>query len=228
MVVEEIEMSAGETVDLRERIVDVLGVKPLASLEERFLVTEVAAVGTSARHDNGIGNEVQPARDEIASDAGKTLERAHRGAVRRLRDAGAEVIEKARPRVLAGTDENRIRVGGRLLGQGGDVQPAHRDVYAATTIVVGDLVRSIGRRDVYLDDDELGTVVEVQRLDVLVMKTGLVVFAEVPRERGQSQRRKQGVLDGTEEGALGLREGGENELDAHARESVSDANYFIR
>src|SRR5688572_30971168 len=102
MVVEEIEMSAGETVDLRERIVDVLGVKPLAALEERFLVTEVAAVGTSARHDNGIGNEVQPARDEIASDAG-TLERAHRGAVRRLRDAGAEVIEKARPRVLAGT-----------------------------------------------------------------------------------------------------------------------------
>ena len=52
MVVQKIEMAARQTVDLSQRIVDGLGVKRGSTSEERFLVAEIADMGTSARHDD--------------------------------------------------------------------------------------------------------------------------------------------------------------------------------
>jgi len=50
---------------------------------------------------------------------------------------------------------------------------------------------------------------------VLVANRDLVVIAQVGGERCQAERRKEGVLDWSEERAPGLSKGGEDHLDPH-------------
>jgi hypothetical protein len=47
-----------------------------------------------------------------------------------------------------------------------------------------------------LDHHQIRLVVEVQRFDVLILERHFVVFAEIPGERRQAERREQRVLDG--------------------------------
>jgi hypothetical protein len=49
MVVEEVQVTAGQPGDLRQGGVDGLGIEPAAALEEGLLVAEVARVGAAAR-----------------------------------------------------------------------------------------------------------------------------------------------------------------------------------
>jgi hypothetical protein len=77
------------------------------------------------------------------------------------------------------------------------VDPAERDVDASAAVVVGDLVGAVGATDVDLDADQVGLVVEVERLDVLVLKGDLVIISQIACERRQSERRPEGVLDAT-------------------------------
>ena len=78
MVVEEVEMTAGQPFDLSESFVDTLRVKAAAALEEGILVAEVAMLGTTAGDNDGVGNEVGGAADEIAANRWNALKRAAR------------------------------------------------------------------------------------------------------------------------------------------------------
>ncbi len=62
---------------------------------------------------------------------------------------------------------------------------------ANTAVVVGDLVGAVGIGDVDLDDDEIGSVVEGERLNMLVDDDSVVVGREVGGERCQAERREE-------------------------------------
>ena len=50
------------------------------------------------------------------------------------------------------------------------MQSAEHHVRATISVVVGEVIRTIGRRDVDLNHDEIGCIVQVERFDVLVLK----------------------------------------------------------
>jgi len=52
MIVEKVEMTTGQPVDFCQSGIDCLRVKRSTTLEERFLVTEVAHVRAAARDDD--------------------------------------------------------------------------------------------------------------------------------------------------------------------------------
>ena len=109
--------------------------------------------------------------------------------------AGAQVGEEPRERLLAGAEKDRVGVRGGFVGQRRHVQAAERDERAAGAIVVREPVGAPRVGDVDLDDDEIGTVVEIERRDMLVLDDRLVVRSEIGGERGQTERRKERVLD---------------------------------
>ena len=84
VVVEEVEVPAGEAVDLGEGVVDRLHVERPAAAEERLLVAEVADVRAAAAHDQRVGHEVALALDEVAARRRQAGERPLGGAVERL------------------------------------------------------------------------------------------------------------------------------------------------
>ena len=84
--------------------------------------------------------------------------------------------------------------------------------------MVRDAIRAVGVGDVDLDHDQVGPVVGIERLDVLVDDHGLVVRRQVRGQRGQAERREQGVFDRAPIGAGRFGERGEDELDAKPAE----------
>ena len=161
VVVEEVEVAAGEAVDLGESIVDRLHVERPAAAEERLLVAEVAEVRAAAAHDQRVRHQVPLALDEVAPRRRQAGEGPLGRAVQRLGPAGAEVAQERRPGVFARPAEHAVGVPGRLLGEARRVQAAEADVGAPGAVVVGVAVGAAGRGDVGLDDDEVGLVVEV-------------------------------------------------------------------
>ena len=89
--------------------------------------------------------------------------------------AGREVAKKPRKGVFAWPDEDRVGVRRGFFGQGGDVQPAQRDVRALASIVIGDAIGAVGVGDVDLDDDQVRVIVQIERLDVLVLERDLEI-----------------------------------------------------
>ena len=136
VIVEEVQMTAGQALDLGERVVHGLRVEGSPAFEERFLVAEVAHVRTAARDDDGVGHEIEPPLDQIAPDRRKTVERSHLRSIHALGSAAPEIGEELRPRVLAGADEDRVGVASRLLRQRGDMQSAQRHVGTAAAVVI--------------------------------------------------------------------------------------------
>ena len=119
------------------------------------------------------------ALDEIATDRWEPCERADVRLITAFREAATEVVEEARPRVLARAEKDRVRVRGGLPWQRGHMQPAERHVSALLPIVVGDAIRTMRRRDVDLNDDNVGLIVQVQSLDVLVLNLDLIAVAQI-------------------------------------------------
>jgi hypothetical protein len=76
VVVEEVEMAAGEAVDLGQGVVDTLGVEAFATLKECVLVTEVAVLRAAARDDDGIRHEIVTSPDEVAANGRNALQGA--------------------------------------------------------------------------------------------------------------------------------------------------------
>ena len=215
VVVEEVDVPAGHPVDLRQRPVDRLRVERDPACVERVLVAEVAMVGAAARDHDRVRAEVATPVDEVAADRWRLRERPRPGDVARRGLAAAQVREEHWPGVLAGTDEDRVGVGGRLVRARRDVETAEDDPHAAGPIAVGDRVGPLRRRDVDRHHDEVRVVVERQTLDVLVLELGLVVGIEVAGERGEPERREQGVLDRPEARIRRLQQRGQDELDLH-------------
>ena len=108
--------------------------------------------------------------DQVAADRRDVLERPQARLIAALRRAGGEVAQELREGVLAGSEEDRVGVRRGFLGQRGDVQAAERDVRALAAVVIGNPIRAIGVGDVDLDDDQVRVIVEIERLDVLVLQ----------------------------------------------------------
>src|SRR2546421_6723658 len=68
MIVEKVEVPAGEPLDLGEGLVNSLRIEGSTALEKRILVTEVAMMRTSAGDDDGVGHEIAAPVDEVAAD----------------------------------------------------------------------------------------------------------------------------------------------------------------
>ena len=215
MIVQEVEMASGQARDLGERVVHALRVEPSTAGEEGVLVAEVAMLRAPAGHDNGVRHQVAAARDQVAPHRRQAIQRAsRRGLVAVPRVAGAKLREKRRKRLLRRAEKNRVGVCRGFVGQGRDVQAAHRHERAPRPIVVGDAVGPIGIGDVGLDHHEIRPVVEGERLDMFVHENRLFVWREKRRERGEAERWKQRVLDRTPIGAGRFGQGGKNQLDS--------------
>ena len=213
MVVEEIEVASGQPRDFGERVVHPLRVERAPAGEEGILVAEIAVLRAPARDHDGIGNQIAPTVDQIAAHRGQAVQCPPRSRpVYFLRMAGAKLREKLGKRLFRGAEEYRVRVRRRFLGQRRHVQPAHRHECAPGPVVVGDAIGAIGVRDVGLDEHEIRPVVEVELLHMLVHEHRFVVRVEKRGQRGEAERRKQRVLNGTPVGAGRLRKGGENQL----------------
>src|SRR5437763_17129621 len=66
MIVQEIEVSPGQTGNLCERVVNHLGVVPAAAGEESVFVTERAVMRTATRNHNRVGHQIAMALNQIA------------------------------------------------------------------------------------------------------------------------------------------------------------------
>ena len=83
------------------------------------------------------------------------------------------------------------------------MQPAEHDEAAARAVAIGQAIGAVGVRDVDLDDDEVGRVVEGQGLHVLVFDHRLVVWIEIGGERRQAEgREKRGTSTGRQNGLV--------------------------
>lgn len=93
------------------------------------------------------------------------------------------------------------------------MQATETDERAFAAIVVSDAVSAVGVGDVDLNDDQIGGVVDGERLDVFVDDEGVVIRREICGEGSEPERREEGVLDGTPIRACCFCEGRENEFD---------------
>ena len=75
VIVEEVQMTAGQPLDLGERRIDGLRVEGASAFEERLLVAEVAHVRAAARDDDGVRDEIEPSLDQVAPDRRKAGQR---------------------------------------------------------------------------------------------------------------------------------------------------------
>lgn len=73
-----------------------------------------------------------------------------------------------------------------------------------------------GVGDVDLNHHQVRAIREVQPLNMFVLDARIVVRPKVRRKRGEAERRKQRVLDGTPVRAGGFGERREDELDVQA------------
>ncbi len=215
VVVEKVQVTPGQALDFRKRRIDGLRVKPATALEERVLVAEIADVRTTARDDDRVRHEIPCALDQIAPHSRQPVERADPRLITPGGRAASIVVEKLRPGIFAGPEKNRVRMRCGLLGQRRYVQAAEHDISAAFAVMVGQTIRPPRRRDVDLDDDQVRAVLELQPLDMLVLNFHVIVVAHVPGERGETERRKQRILDRTPEGARGFGERRQDHLDLH-------------
>ena len=150
---------------------------------ERVLVAEVAVMGAAARDHDRVRAEVAASVDEVPPDRWRVGQRALPRDVP-ARRPGRRGSRRGTPGQVSSPGPMKIvsACGGGLVGHRRDVQPAEGDVDAARTVSIGDLVGPLGRRDVHRHHDEVGLVVERERLDVLVLERW-------PRRRGRGSRR---------------------------------------
>ncbi len=232
VVVQEVEVAARKAGDFGERGVHALRVERGAAVEEGVLVAEGAVVRAASRDDDGVGDEIELPPNEVPADRRQLLQGPRGRFVTAQRATGLEIAQEPRERVLAGPQEDRVRVRRGLLRQGRDVEASEHDVGSPRPIVVGDPVGAVGVGDVDLDDDEVRVIVEIEPLDVLVLEDDFEVGIEIGREGRQAQGREQGVLDRAPEGTRRFRQGGEDEFDAPDRDGRSwcrehNAKYFV-
>jgi hypothetical protein len=118
VIVQKVEVTSRQPIDLRERVIHALGVERATAFEERILVTEVAVLRTSTRDDDRIRDEVAAPLDQVAPDRRDSIQRAARGRdVPSRRGAPPEVLQKLRKCLLAGSKEDGVGVSGGLVGQ---------------------------------------------------------------------------------------------------------------
>jgi hypothetical protein len=68
VIIEEVQVAAGQPVDFRERVINELRVELFPALEEGDLVAEVADVRAAARYHDRVRDQVQVPLDQVAAD----------------------------------------------------------------------------------------------------------------------------------------------------------------
>ena len=98
------------------------------------------------------------------------------------------------------------------------MQSTQRHEAASGPVVIRDPIGALGVGDVDLDHDQVGAIagIGVKVLDMFVDDHRLVFGSQVGGQRGQTERRKQGVLDRAPIGAGGLGQRGKDQSDAKA------------
>ncbi len=186
-------MAPRQAVDLGQRLIHRLCVEGLPAAEELRVAAEITAVWAAPRHDEGIRGEVEVSLDQVAAERWLAGQGADRRPVDPPWAALPEVLQELRPGVLARAEEDRVGVPDGLGRERGHVQPAQGDVRAFPPIVIGDLVGAARGADRDLDADQVGLVVESEGLDVLILERDLVIVSQIAGERGESDRRPEGV-----------------------------------
>ena len=155
-----------------------------------------------------------------------------------MRAVGSEVIEKLWKGLLGWSEEDGVRVRGRLVWQSGDVQTAENDEDASAAIAIGQSIGAFRVGDVNLNRDQIQVFVVAHgcpMLDVLIEDYRLVVRPEIGGERGETEWWKQGVLDRSPVRTGRLGQGREDELDpqgssgrhSRGRHVAGITNYFV-
>src|SRR5439155_24910003 len=101
VIIEKVQMPAGQSADLRQRGLDRLHIEFLPAFEEGDLVTEVADVGAAAGNDDGIRHQVLVAPDEVTPDRRHAQQRPMLCGVAAAWMTSLEVLEESRPGILA-------------------------------------------------------------------------------------------------------------------------------
>ena len=213
MIVEKVEMAPRQALNLLERIVQTLRVKPASALKECILVAEVAMLRTAARDHDGVWNQVAIAPYQIAANGRNAFQCAARGRrVNAFLLAHAKVFQKLREGLFSGAQENCIGVSGSLFRERGYMQPTQANEGSFRAVVVRNPVSAMGIRNVDLNHHQVGNIVEREPFYMLVHNEPTIVPREIRCQRSKAQRRKQRVFDRTPIGAGGLSQRGENEL----------------
>src|SRR5258708_25411834 len=95
------------------------------------------------------------------------------------------------------------------------MQSAKGDTRYTPARVVGEFVRTPRRRDVDLDHDQVGLVIQAKLFDVLVTDRDFIAIVQVGGQGGEAERREQRILDGPEEWTRGFGQRGQDHLDSH-------------
>jgi hypothetical protein len=168
---------------------------------------------TAARDDDRVRHEVQAPVDEIAPDGWQPVKRAARSRYVSARGlARAEIIEEPWEGLFARTQKHGISMVRGFVGKRRDVQSTECDERAAGAVVIGQAVGAPCARDVDLNDDEIGPVIQVQGRNVFIFEHGLGVGRQVGGECREAERREQGVLDRTVVRTRGFGQSGQNEF----------------
>jgi hypothetical protein len=94
------------------------------------------------------------------------------------------------------------------------MQPAENHERPARAVVIRDPVGAVRVGYVHLNDHEIGTIIEIESLDVLVDDADVEVGVEVRGQGGEPERRKERVLDGAPVGTGRLGQRGQDQFDA--------------
>src|ERR1700733_6474914 len=169
MIVQKVQMAAGQPLYLGKRILHPLRIESTPSLIESVLITEIAMLGTAASHHDRVGNEVRRTANEIAADWWNTLQGAAcRRGVDPPRFACTKVAEKVWKSLFSWAKKNAVRVHGCFPRYRRDMQSAKTDKCAPATILVCNLVRPISVGDVNLDNNQLRRVAHGEWLHMFV------------------------------------------------------------
>src|SRR5580704_8148818 len=108
MIVQEVEVSAGETVDFRQSVVHRLRVESASTGEEGLLLAEIADMRATSRDHDGIRDQIEMPLDQIAADRLQADERANGGIVATSGRAAAVIAEEMGPGVRSWTGEDGV------------------------------------------------------------------------------------------------------------------------
>ena len=128
------------------------------------------------------GHEIEPPLDQVAPDRRQSGQRAERRLIHALGAPRLKSLEEPRPCVLARARGKSCRRAS-VASSGSDVtcSPPSATYAPRRAVVVRDAIRAVRRGDVDLDHHQIRRVVEVERLDVLVLNLDLVVVARGTR-----------------------------------------------
>src|SRR5687768_6736414 len=137
MIIQEIKMTPGKSVDLRESIVYYLGVKSFPAFEESIFVTKGAVVGTASRDDDGVGYEVEISFDQISPERGNAFQCSYRREISLLWFPGLEVFQELRERFFSWPQENCVGMKRCFFRKRRYVQSTQNNISTLRPVVIG-------------------------------------------------------------------------------------------